>query len=135
MPVCAAGLLGFVGGVVLLAAFLVPLEEGANTIRLLLFAAGLAAAGAGLWSVHAPADPRLAIVGSVPVIAATGTLAVWLLVAQGVARPFAGDFGLLGFWIAIAMWLAACLARDRGRAAWPRASPRIVAARSSAPFS
>ena len=107
MPVRAAGLLGFVGGVVLLAAFLVPLEEGANRIRLLLFAAGLAAAGAGLWSVHAPADPRLAIAGSVPVIAATGTWAVWLLVAQGVERPFAGDFGLVGFWIAIAMWLAA----------------------------
>ena len=46
--------LGIVGGVVLLAAFLVPLEEGANTIRLLLFAAGLAATGAGLWTVHAP---------------------------------------------------------------------------------
>ena len=46
MPVRAAGLLGFGGGVVLLAAFLVPLEEGANTIRLLLFAAGLAATGA-----------------------------------------------------------------------------------------
>ncbi len=106
-PARAAGVLGLVGGVVLLAAFVVPLEEDANAIRLLLFAAGLAATGAGLWIVHAPRDPRLAIAGSVPVIAATGAFAVWLLVAQGVERPFAGDFGLVGFWIAIAVWLAA----------------------------
>ena len=91
----------------LLAAFVVSIEAGANTIRLLVFASGLAATGAALWTVHASADPRLALAGSVPVIAATGAFAAWLLAAQGVERPFAGDFGLLGFWIAIAMWLAA----------------------------
>ena len=102
-----AGVLGIAGGLVLLAAFVVSIEQGANTVRLLLFAAGLVATGAGLWTVHAPVDPRLAAAGSVPVIAVTGAFVAWLLAARGVERPFAGDFGLLGFWIGIAMWLAA----------------------------
>jgi hypothetical protein len=102
-----AGVLGIAGGVVLLAAFVISIEQGANTIRLLVFAAGLAATAAALWTVHAPVQPRLATVGSVPVITATGAFVAWLLGARGVDRPFAGDFGLLGFWVAIAMWLAA----------------------------
>jgi hypothetical protein len=107
MAVRAAGVLGIAGGVVLLAAFVISIEQAANTLRLLLFAAGLAATAAGLWTVHAHVQSRLATVGSVPVIAATGAFVAWLLAAQFVDRPFAGDVGLLGFWIAIAMWLAA----------------------------
>jgi hypothetical protein len=30
----------------------------------------------------------------------------WILLSLGQERPFAGDFGLAGFWVALAFWLA-----------------------------
>jgi hypothetical protein len=30
----------------------------------------------------------------------------WILLALGRERPFAGEFGLVGFWVALAAWLA-----------------------------
>ena len=49
---------------------------------------------------------RLALAGTVPLIVANGWYIAWILLAVGRERPFAGDFGLVGFWAGLAFWLA-----------------------------
>lgn len=55
---------------------------------------------------HAAVSRRLAIAGAVPVVAANTLGIIWILIAIGRPSPFSGGFGLAGFWLGIAMWLA-----------------------------
>ena len=100
------GVVGIVGGLGLLAAFVVEIPPAWNTVRLFLFPAGAIAVAARRHGTHADVSRRLALAGTVPVLLANGAVIAWELFALGRERPFAGDFGLVGFWVSIAVWLA-----------------------------
>jgi hypothetical protein len=52
--------------------------------------------------------PRLAVAlaGAAPAILANAAAFAWILLAYGRDSPFAGGFGLAGFYIGLAAWLA-----------------------------
>jgi hypothetical protein len=100
------GVVGIVGGLGLLAAFVVEIPPAWNTVRLFLFPAGAIAVALAVHGRHADVSRRLALAGTVPVLLANGAVIAWELLALGRERPFAGDFGLVGFWVSIAVWLA-----------------------------
>lgn len=102
----ALGVVGILGGLVLLAAFVVDIPPAWNTGRLVLFPAGAIAVTTAAYGRHASASRVLALAGTIPVVLASGALIAWELLALDRERPFAGDFGLVGFWVGIAFWLA-----------------------------
>jgi hypothetical protein len=102
----ALGVVGMLGGTGLLLAFVVEIPPALNPVRLVLFGAGAIAIGLALYGRQASVWRRLALVGTIPLIAANGWSIAWILLAVGRERPFAGDFGLVGFWVGLASWLA-----------------------------
>jgi hypothetical protein len=102
----ALGVAGMLGGLGLLLAYVVEIPPALNTVRLVLFCAGAVAIGVALYGRHAEVSRRLALAGTIPLIAANGWYIAWILLALGRERPFAGDFGMLGFWAGLAFWLA-----------------------------
>lgn len=100
------GLLGIVGGIALLAAFIVSLSTALNTVRIFLFLAGGVAVVVAANEPQAKVSGRLALAGVIPLVLANGAVAIWELLSLGRDRPFAGDFGLVGFWAGLSMWLA-----------------------------
>ncbi len=106
LAIRSLGIAGMLGGLGLLAAFVFDIPGALNTIRIVLFCGGALSAGVALFGPHAAASRRLALAATVPLVAANGLYIAWVLVAVGRERPFAGDFGLLGFWAGLALWLA-----------------------------
>ncbi len=102
----ALGVVGILGGLGLLAAFVVEIPSWLNTGRLVLFCAGAISIAVAVLGRHSAVSWRLALAGTIPVIAANGWSIAWILLAVGRERPFAGDFGLVGFWAGLAVWLA-----------------------------
>ena len=100
------GVIGVLGGLALLAAFVVEIPPAWNTVRLFLFVSGAIAVAAAAYGSHAAASRGLALAGTVPLVLANGALIAWILLAVGRDRPFAGDFGLVGFWAGLGLWLA-----------------------------
>ena len=100
------GVVGVLGGVGLLLAFVVEIPAALNTVRLVLFGAGAVAIALATYGRHAAVSRRLALAGTIPLIVANGWYIAWILLAIGRERPFAGDFGLAGFWAGLAFWLA-----------------------------
>jgi hypothetical protein len=105
------GVLGIIGGVGLLAAYVIEIPPDVNTFRLLLFYAGsIGIAMAVAVRVRAAQMPtRFAVGGALPAILANAAALGWTLFAIGRERPFAGDFGLVGFYAGLAAWLADAL--------------------------
>ncbi|HEX5826756.1 MAG TPA: hypothetical protein VFY23_04490, partial [Candidatus Limnocylindrales bacterium] len=93
-----AGAVGVLGGAVFLAAFVVEIPDGWNTVRLVLWFVGSIAVAAGTFPVHARVSRPLARFASGAVVVTTGAWLGWLLLAQGRPSPFSGAFGLAGFW-------------------------------------
>ncbi len=102
----ALGVVGILGGLGLLAAFVIDIPAAANTVRLVLFCVGAIAVGAALFGPHTAVSRRLALLATIPLIVANVLYIAWILLALGQERPFAGDFGLIGFWSGLAFWLA-----------------------------
>jgi len=102
----ALGVVGILGGLGLLLAFVVEIPPTLNTVRLVLFGAGAISVGVAIYRPQASASRRLALAGTIPLIAANGWSIAWILLATGQEPPFAGDFGLVGFWGGLAVWLA-----------------------------
>lgn len=98
------GVLGILGGAVLLAAFVVDIPSDLNAFRLMLFNAGAIAVVVGAHRRQAAVDPRLALLGAVPAVLANAWYLAMIVLGTGRPAPFAGDFGLVFFWAAIAMW-------------------------------
>jgi len=71
----------------------------------MLFNAGAIAIVVGVHRRHAAVAPRLARLGAVPAVLANAWYLAMIVLATGRPAPFAGDFGLVFFWAAIAMWL------------------------------
>jgi hypothetical protein len=102
----AFGVVGVLGGLGLLAAFVVEIPPELNTVRLVLFCAGAIAVAVAAYGRHAAVSGPLTLAGTIPLVAANGWYIAWILLAVGRERPFAGDFGMVGFWAGLAFWLA-----------------------------
>jgi len=100
------GALGVAGGLGLLLAYILDIPTAWNTLRLVLFCGGAIAIAIATHGRHAAASRPLALAGTVPLVVANGWYIAWVLLAVGRERPFAGDFGLVGFWAGLAFWLA-----------------------------
>ncbi|MFP5341917.1 MAG: hypothetical protein ACLGIJ_03175 [Candidatus Limnocylindria bacterium] len=100
------GVVGVLGGLVLLAAFIVPIPPAWNPARLVLFHAGAIAVAVAVHPWHGRVAPRLALAGAVPLVLANAWSISWILLTLGSERPFAGDVGLIGFYAGLAAWLA-----------------------------
>lgn len=99
------GLVGILGGVVLLAAFLVEIAPGLNVLRLVLYNVGAMAIVVAVHRRQAPAAPALALLGAGPALLANAWYLAMVVLATGRPHPFAGDFGLVYFFAGLAMWL------------------------------
>ena len=99
------GMAGIVGGIVLLAAFVVEIAPDLNSVRLVLFNFGALAIVIPVHRRQVAAAPTLAR----GVAGATVLTNAWHLsmVVLSMDRPssFAGEFGLVFFWAGVAMWL------------------------------
>ena len=100
------GVAGILGGLVLLAAFVVDVPEAWNPARLVLFLAGAVAIAVAAHPAQARVAPRLDLAGAVPLGIATLSSITWILQSSGQERPFGGDFGLIGFYASLAVWVA-----------------------------
>lgn len=108
-PTCATrilGVLGIAGGLGLLLAYMLEIPPAWNTLRIVLFCGGAIAIGLATHGRHAAVSRGLALAGTIPLLAANASYVAWILLSLGQERPFAGDFGLFGFWVALAFWLA-----------------------------
>jgi len=102
----ALGGLGIIGGTGLLLAYVVEIPSSWNTVRIVLFCTGAIAISLALFGRHAAVSRPLALAATIPVIAANAWYIAWIVLALGRERPFAGEFGLVGFWAGLAFWLA-----------------------------
>lgn len=86
----------------------VAADEGldVNVVRLVLFNAAAIAVAIAVLRLHSPVSRGLLLAGALPVIAANAWALAWVLLAIGRDRPFAGDFGLVGFYAGLSVWLA-----------------------------
>ena len=100
------GLAGILGGVFLLAVFVVQFAPGVNTLRLAMFNLGAIAIVVAVHRRHAAAAPKLALLGAVPAVLANAWYLAMIALASGRPQPLAGDLGLVFFYAGVAMWLA-----------------------------
>lgn len=97
------GMLGVIGGLVFLAAFVVEIPPGWNLVRILLWQVGAIAVTLATFPPHAAVSRRIALLATVPVVVTTAAQLAWTLLSIGRPSPFSGDFGLAGFWISTAI--------------------------------
>jgi hypothetical protein len=118
------GILGIIGGVALLLAYVVEIPANLAVSRLALFFTGSIAVTIALARRADLADRRTIVVASVAVALNVASIAMVVL-SIGRDHPFGGDFGLLWFWIAFATWLADAAV---GLLAWRRHTTPTIAA-------
>jgi hypothetical protein len=99
------GLVGIIGGLVLLAVFLIDIDPALNTLRLILINAGAIAIVIAVHRRQSSVAPRVALAGAVPALVGNVWYLAMLVFTNGNAHPFAGDLGWVFFWAALAMWL------------------------------
>jgi hypothetical protein len=101
----ALGGAGVLGGLLLLAAFVMDIRPDLNWLRLILFNVGAIAVGFAV-AVRATAPgPAVASTAAAVIITNAAHLGMTVLSLR-IERPFAGDFGLVFFLITVAMWLS-----------------------------
>lgn len=100
------GLAGLAGGAVLLAAFVVEIPPDLDGARLVMFSLGAIAVVMALYRRQTDVPGTLYRVASVAAIVANAWHLSMVVLSIGRASPFAGDFGLVSFYAALAMWLA-----------------------------
>jgi hypothetical protein len=113
----ALGAAGVLGGLVLLAGFVVNIGPDFNWIRIVLFNVGAIAIGIAL-ARRAAAPPALLMLTAGAVVLANAWYIGMTVLSLGVLRPNAGTFGYVYFLAGAATWLAdaafgAVLARKR----------------------
>jgi len=100
------GLVGVLGGVLLLAAFVIEIAPDLNIIRLIAFNAGAMAIVVAVHRRQASVASTLALIGAIPALVANAWHIAMIVLAIGRTEPIgAGDFGLVYFWASLAMWL------------------------------
>jgi hypothetical protein len=101
----ALGAAGVLGGLLLLAAFVIEIRPDLNWLRLVLFNVGAIAVGLAL--VLRASDPGGAVLLTATAVIVTNAAHLGMTVLSlRIERPFAGDFGLVFFFITAAMWLS-----------------------------
>lgn len=100
------GLAGVLGGAVLLAAFVIEIPPGLNDVRIVTFNLGAIAVVVALHRRPGSASGALTSVASFAAVVANAWHLSMVVLSIGRADPFAGDFGLVSFYAAMAMWLA-----------------------------
>lgn len=100
------GLAGVLGGALLLAVFVIDIGPELNVLRLALFNLGAIAIVIAVHRRQVTAAPRLSLAGAVPAVLANAWYLAMIILEQGRPQPVAGDFGLVAFYAAVAMWLA-----------------------------
>ena len=108
VPTRVLGAVGILGGVVLLAAFVVGIPGDLNALRLVLFNLGAIAVTIAVQRRHAETGSRVAwLVASAAVLANAWYL---VMVVLSIGRPVPPapdpDFRLVMFYAGLAMWLA-----------------------------
>ena len=108
MPTRVLGAAGIIGGVVLLAAFVVAIPSDLNTLRLALFNLGAIAVAIAVQRRHASTGSRTALLVALAAILANAWTLV--MVVLSISRPMPPapdpDFRLVMFYAGLAMWLA-----------------------------
>jgi hypothetical protein len=100
------GLAGILGGAVLLAAFVIEIPPGLNDARLVIFNLGAIAVVVALHRRQVAVSRTLSRVADTAAIVANAWHLSMVVLSIGRANPFAGDFGMVFFYVAMAMWLA-----------------------------
>jgi hypothetical protein len=100
------GLAGILGGAVLLAAFVIEIPPALNDVRLVVFSLGAIAVVVGLYRRQVAGSRTLLRVMSIAAVVANAWHLSMVVLSIGRESPFAGDFGLVLFYAALAMWLA-----------------------------
>jgi len=108
MAIRALGILGILGGVVLLAAFVIDIAPEANLVRLLLFNLGAIAIGLAVHVRQASISPRLSLAVTAPMILANAWYLVMTILSIG--RPVYpvpdAEFRPIFFYAGVSMWLS-----------------------------
>jgi hypothetical protein len=100
------GVAGILGGAVLLAAFVVAVPADLNNVRLIIFNLGAIAVVVAVHRRQVAVSPTLARAVAVAAVLANAWFLSMVVLATGRPNPFAGDFGLVSFYAALALWLA-----------------------------
>jgi hypothetical protein len=100
------GLIGIVGGAFLLAAFVVDIAPDVNVVRGIAFSLGAMAIVLAVHRRQWSLAPMLALAGAAPAFVANAWMLGMVVLTIGNPHPFAGVLGWMGFWGAVAMWLA-----------------------------
>ena len=100
------GLAGILGGAVLLAAFVIEIPPDLNDARLVIFNLGAIAVVVALHRRRVAVPRPLSRVASTAAVVANAWHMSMVVLSMGRANPFHGDFGLVFFYAALAMWLA-----------------------------
>lgn len=103
----ALGAIGVIAGVILVAPYLVALDQGWYPARNIAFVGFVMALVIGLYPRLAAASPRLARGASVLALLGYGWYLIWIVLSLGRPYPGAGEFGFIGFLAGMALWLAA----------------------------
>ena len=108
MPTRVLGAVGIIGGVVLLAAFVVGIPGDLNTLRLVLFNLGAIAVTIAVQRRHAETGSRVALLVASAAVLANAWYLVMVVLSIGRPVPPAPDpdFRLVMFYAGLAMWLA-----------------------------
>lgn len=108
LPFRVLGGLGVLGGVMGLAAF-AGFPDSLNLMRLILWYLGSIAVALAAYPAHAAMSRRPALVATIPLVLASAWAMLWILLGTGRESPSSAAFGLVGFWVELAGWLAAAL--------------------------
>lgn len=101
------GLVGILGGLVLVAVFLVEIDPAFNTARLILFNAGAIAIVIAVHRRQSSAGPRLAVLAAASALVANAWHLAMIVLSIGRTEPIgAGQFGQVYFLASLSMWLA-----------------------------
>jgi hypothetical protein len=102
IPVRLLGALGIVGGVAILAAFLLEIPPDLNALRIIVVNLGAIAVILAVHRRQARVSPVLALAGAVPAVLANA----WYLVMVVLSLGGTGGFGLVFFWAGVALWIS-----------------------------
>ena len=100
------GFAGILGGVLLLAAFVIDVAPDLNVIRLIAFNGGAMAIVAAVYRREAAVAPTLALAGAAPAFLANAWNLAMVVLTVGSPNRFGGEVGWAFFWAGVAMWLA-----------------------------
>jgi len=101
----ALGAIGVIGGVILIAAFVIGIDPDTNFVRLVLFNLGAIAVGIAVYRLQPARSRRQSLAVVVPMILANAWYAVMVMLPVLGLAPFAGHGHVVAFLAGVAMWL------------------------------